>query len=356
MATYTLPGSNNFPNTEVVGESWREKQIAAAIGGRPRVDKEVEQILPAVLVPEPDNPHDPNAISVRVRGHVVGYLSKEDAVRYRDPIHRIAASGHEATTTARIWAVVRNSYDGQGKARFFSSVRVALSEPHLLVPSNGRPASAHSVLPWGGAVQVLGEEDHFDVLFNHVPKEGHGLAIVTLHKDVQKLKNGTEKPFIEVRVDGERIGQLSPTTSAHFLPVVDHLEMAGLKPAAWATIKGSSLAAQVTVQAAKATEVADEWLHGSPAEFPALVAEAARYSVPPAYVDEETTDRTSSPTSPSTGTTPGTSNSASKRGGSGCLGLIALIPGILAMALFKRVAPGRTSAREPGSAQRSGDG
>lgn len=345
MATYTLPGSNNFPNTEVVGESWREKQIAAAIGGKPRLDKEVEQTLPAVLVPEPDNPYDPNAISVRVRGHVVGYLSKEDAARYRDPIHRIAASGHEATTTARIWAVVRNSYDDRGEARFFSSVRVALGEPHLLVPSNGRPASAHSVLPWGGAVQVLGEEDHFDVLFNHVPKEGHGLAIVTLHKDVQRLKNGTEKPFIEVRIDGERIGQLSPTTSAHFLPVVDHLEAAGLHPAAWATVKGSSLAAQVTVQAAKATEVSDEWLHGSPAEFPALVAEAARYSVPLAYAEEETADRNSSSTSPTKGLTPSIRDSAAKQGGSGCLGLIALIPGMLTMALIRRAVP-KSKARK----------
>lgn len=347
MATYALPGSNNFPSTEVVGESWREKQIAAAIGGKPRADKEVELTLPAELVPEPDNPHDPNAISVRVRGHVVGYLSKEDAARYREPIHRIAASGHEATTKARIWAVVRKSYDNQGPARFFSSVRVALSEPHLLVPSNGRPASAHSVLPWGGAVQVLGEEDHFDVVFNHVPRVGHGLVIVTLHKDVQKLKNGTEKPFLEVRIDGERIGQLSPTTSAHFLPVVDHLEAEGLHPAAWATIKGSSLAAQVTVQAAKATEVSDEWLHGAPAEFPALVAEAAHYSVPPAYVEEETTDRNSSSTSSSKGTTPSTRGSAAKQGGSGCLGLIALMPGMLAMALIRRVVP-KHNARELG--------
>jgi hypothetical protein len=338
LATYTLPGSNNYPSTEVVGESWREKQIAAAIGGRPRLDKEVEMTLPAVLVPEPDNPYDPNAISVRVRGHVVGYLSKEDAVRYRDPIHRIVASGHEATTTARIWAVVRNSYENQGPARFFSSVRVALSEPHLLVPSNGRPMSAHSVLPWGGAVQVLGEEDHFDVLFNHVPKEGHGLAIVTLHKDVQKLKNGTEKPYLEVRMDGERIGQLSPTTSAHFLPVVNHLEESGLHPAAWATVKGSSLAAQVTVQAAKATEVSDEWLHGSPAEFPALVAEAAHYSVPPAYVPEAETKRDSNSSTPAN-VSP-TNASGAKQGGSGCLGLVALIPGLLTMALIRRVAPG----------------
>lgn len=37
----------------------------------------------AALVPEPDNPHDPNAIAVQVQGHLVGYLSRAEARAYR---------------------------------------------------------------------------------------------------------------------------------------------------------------------------------------------------------------------------------------------------------------------------------
>jgi hypothetical protein len=37
----------------------------------------------AILAAEPDNPYDPNAVSVWVKGLKVGYLSREDARRYR---------------------------------------------------------------------------------------------------------------------------------------------------------------------------------------------------------------------------------------------------------------------------------
>jgi hypothetical protein len=36
----------------------------------------------AVLVPEPTNPHDANAISVQIDGHLIGYLSRATAQEY----------------------------------------------------------------------------------------------------------------------------------------------------------------------------------------------------------------------------------------------------------------------------------
>lgn len=50
------------------------------------------------LVPEPDNPHDDHAISVRSRGNVVGYIPRERTSPYWPIIARITASG----MTARI--------------------------------------------------------------------------------------------------------------------------------------------------------------------------------------------------------------------------------------------------------------
>ncbi|PXA80754.1 hypothetical protein DCC26_03690 [Auritidibacter sp. NML120779] len=46
------------------------------------------------LVPNPDNPHDPMAISVRNNGKLLGYLSREDALRYGPEAHRLATSGY----------------------------------------------------------------------------------------------------------------------------------------------------------------------------------------------------------------------------------------------------------------------
>lgn len=84
------------------------------------------------LVAEPDNPYDSNAISVRWRGRVLGYLSREDAPRYKQPIRRIIASGLLAATNARMWG-----YDDG--AQFRARVTVALPEPELITPLNEPP-------------------------------------------------------------------------------------------------------------------------------------------------------------------------------------------------------------------------
>ena len=36
----------------------------------------------AVLTPEPDNPHDPHAVVVKIHGKTVGYLPRQSAQRF----------------------------------------------------------------------------------------------------------------------------------------------------------------------------------------------------------------------------------------------------------------------------------
>ena len=47
-------------------------------------DEEVRVNTIADLVPEPDNPHDPDAIAVHIDGKLVGYLAREENKRWRD--------------------------------------------------------------------------------------------------------------------------------------------------------------------------------------------------------------------------------------------------------------------------------
>src|ERR671938_595703 len=44
----------------------------------------------AILVPEPTNPHDPNAVQVVVESRLVGYLDRETAARLRPVLQAIA--------------------------------------------------------------------------------------------------------------------------------------------------------------------------------------------------------------------------------------------------------------------------
>lgn len=277
---YWLGGSRGWPSVDVVGEAYRDAEVMAALGRRPKLDEQVEVRDVAALISEPDNPHDRNAVSVRINGHLVGYLSREDARRYKPYIDRVIASGHIPTTNASIWAVLRRTYDGA--SRFNSNVRLALSEPHLLLPLNDPPTVPYSVLPWGGGLQVTGEDQHFDVLRPLVGRHDRELLIVTLHRGVEAKPRG-DREFVEVRVDGQRVGEMSTATSKHFFPIIDHLEAKNLTAAAWAHLKGSSLTAEVVLQAVKASEVDDDWLAGDAETLPRLVPVASSYYVPPAF-------------------------------------------------------------------------
>ncbi|MCX2749229.1 DUF4236 domain-containing protein [Arthrobacter sp. MI7-26] len=273
-------GRSEWPNVEVVGEHAYSQAIKATLraGNAPVAagsDSEAEGVQ-VELVAEPDNPYDRNAISVRWRNQVLGYLSREDAVRYAQPVRRIIASGLTTAASARIWA-----YDGGDRLQ--ARVTVALPEPELIAPLNEPAAGVTTLVPWGSAIQVLKEEDHFDLLFNHVPPEGVGLLLVSLHKAIRTLRNGAERPFVEVRLNGERVGELSNITSAHLLPLLEHTETIGETALAYAKITGSALAAQLVLHAAKATEISNDWLSEGPHPAPKLLPWAARYEVPPAY-------------------------------------------------------------------------
>lgn len=278
-------GRDLWRNTEVEGEFAREEAIVAALGQRPSAGRDIERegvILS--LVPEPDNPFDPNAISVRFNNMVVGYLSREDALTYKQPVRRICASGRVAAVESRIWAS-NDDWNGQGM-KFRARISLAMPEQDLFLPVNNPPQGEHTLLPWGSAIQVTKEADHFDVLFDHVPPKGRGLLYVSLHKGLRTLKNGTEKPYVEVRLDGARVGELSTVSSAHVLPVIDHAETMGWIPVCIAKITGSALAAELTLQVAKATEVDDAWLASSPHHAPTLAEWEEDYQVPPAFQPE----------------------------------------------------------------------
>ncbi|RAX14857.1 hypothetical protein DC347_20575 [Pseudarthrobacter sp. AG30] len=189
-------GRAAWSNVEVVGEHAYAKAIKTALLANGAIsirgsDGEVEGVE-VELVAEPDNPHDANAISVRWRGRVLGYLSREDALRYKQPIRRSIASGLLAATTARIWG-----YDDGAQLR--ARVTIALPEPELITPLNAAPTGVSTLLPWGSGIQVLKEENHFDMLSSHVPTDRRGLLLVSLHKAINTLKNGTQRPLVEVR-------------------------------------------------------------------------------------------------------------------------------------------------------------
>ncbi len=56
------------------------------------------------LVPEPWNPHDPNAVAVMVRSYQVGHLPAELAKRYHPRLIGYAQQRQLVTGVARVWS------------------------------------------------------------------------------------------------------------------------------------------------------------------------------------------------------------------------------------------------------------
>jgi hypothetical protein len=81
---------------EIVGEASYQGALWTLCGGS-RGNRIRHKII-AVLVPEPGNPYDPNAISVHIDGNLVGYLARDVAVSYLPGLHSLMArcGGHVA--------------------------------------------------------------------------------------------------------------------------------------------------------------------------------------------------------------------------------------------------------------------
>lgn len=82
-----FPGDETL---EVVGESRYQDVLWGLVGGFQR--EPVRHAVTAVLLPEPDNRYDSNAIRVLVDGRLVGYLSRNDASLYLPGLRALMAS------------------------------------------------------------------------------------------------------------------------------------------------------------------------------------------------------------------------------------------------------------------------
>jgi hypothetical protein len=118
---------------DVVGEGSYQGSLERLAGGR-TIDGPRNRDHTAILMPEPTNPYDVNAVRVVVvtstgDGAVIGYLSREDAVAYRPVIDRLAADGDLAACRASIGG----GWDRGGGDRGSFGVRLSIGTPDELL-------------------------------------------------------------------------------------------------------------------------------------------------------------------------------------------------------------------------------
>jgi hypothetical protein len=108
MPEVTRQPEPNWRNVSVVGESYYQPALWEAAGVA-NTGSQVAVECIAELVPEPENPHDPNAIKVEVKGQCVGYLSRGVARRYGKRVREMRTAGQPTICDAFIGGLVEGS-------------------------------------------------------------------------------------------------------------------------------------------------------------------------------------------------------------------------------------------------------
>lgn len=88
-----------FPRP-VVGESRYQDALERICGGHNREGHQFDCV--AQLTPEPENPHDKNAVRIEIAGAKVGYLGRQDAEKYLAALADAGHAGQPAYAEARI--------------------------------------------------------------------------------------------------------------------------------------------------------------------------------------------------------------------------------------------------------------
>lgn len=195
----------------VVGESHYQSALHRAARGV-AAGQDFDQHLPviAVLVPEPENPYDSHAVRVDVmvgdKAEPVGHLCRSDARAYQPMLLALREEGYLGTCPARI--------TGGGLGQSYG-IYLHLAGPDALVLDN---LDSEFDLPEPERlVTVTGEENHQDTLARH-HSTTRLLTRVAAELVSSTVSRGKHKGAyaIEVRLNGERVGELTATMSTRY--------------------------------------------------------------------------------------------------------------------------------------------
>jgi predicted Zn-ribbon and HTH transcriptional regulator len=172
VAQVSLLGGQD--DLEVVGELAYQSALWRLCGGT--VGDRVRHDIVAVLVPEPANPYDPNAIAVQIEGHVVGYLPRATAQEYVPGLRQLMAS--RGGYVALRGVILGGGYydDGPGRLGVWLEHDPADFDVHLASSSRSGPpghSSADGVMRTGFTEAWLtdAEDDSYDLSwFNDLPE------------------------------------------------------------------------------------------------------------------------------------------------------------------------------------------
>jgi hypothetical protein len=158
---------------DVVGEANYQDNLWHVVGGRRGAADRVRMEVAAVLVAEADNPYDPNAVSVWVQGLKMGYLSRDDARRYRPGL--LALEDKYGEPIALAGAIVGGGIRDDGPGRLGLFLNHDPADFGLRAPPPPPPSGSRMSRMWSGlsdAVATDETDDTYDLSWmNDLPAD-----------------------------------------------------------------------------------------------------------------------------------------------------------------------------------------
>jgi hypothetical protein len=167
---------------EVVGESNYQPALWAICGGHP--GERVRCPITAVLVPEPQNAYDPNAIAVVVAGQTVGYLDRQTAALYVRSLNEQMASHRAQIGLNGVIVGGGHRDDGPGRLGVWLEHDPRNFGVHPAAPLPGGRQAGNGTMRTGFSEAWLtdAEDDSYDLSwFNDLPP-GDRSAIAKLRE------------------------------------------------------------------------------------------------------------------------------------------------------------------------------
>jgi hypothetical protein len=210
---YPLVGDSRMA---VVGESHYQDAIRDAVHGESREDGiEVE----ARIVREPTNAFDPNAVRIDVNGRTVGYIARTEAPLLRPRLIDLERQGLRPVCRASVFG------GSPDKPNYGIWLRASFA---LVGLGNQLPVGDVLRLRGSWMTNVSGEEFHQDVL-EPLAAAADTLAYLFATLAICEIANGKYAGLqaVEVRINGQRVGELTRAMTERYWPDVEHALASG---------------------------------------------------------------------------------------------------------------------------------
>ena len=144
---------------QVVGEGSYQDALSA-LGGRRTTEGPTNTDFLAGLIREANNRYDENAIQVQIDGRRVGYLSRDDAIRYRPVVEWAMAREHLIVAHARL----TGGWDrGGGDSGSFGVILHVGTPAETLLELLGDDLTVRTDHPWPDALIAFTGDSRFAI-------------------------------------------------------------------------------------------------------------------------------------------------------------------------------------------------